>query len=286
MSGNSHTHVPPAADPWNWDHIVAGVLRPARPELARCLRAVEEYSAARADHANNRMRALADIESRIQGARDRVFAVGTGVVTSEMTALEREWREASRDTRDSRDLERLWQRIAPERWLAQPERLPTTLDAVAALAADPDGVDEAELAARALGTALARWDVPVGGRTEWCVARELTFAVRSEVLFAAPVAAAGEVVEHADVQAAHRQSREIRQRLGALGVQTRNSSVGRELGFLAFASTLWAAAALRDPKLAELPNPIAPALRIWRLGYALTGADASLVVLTSLPASG
>lgn len=267
-----------------WDRILDGVLRPARPERARCLRALDEYQAARDDHMTTRSRALAEIEARIGDARERALAADDGVVTSEMTRLERAWREASRATPSTRDLERLWARVAPARWLDAPRRVAGPAEAVVALCSDPDGVETAEGAVASLRGALRGFQVEIGPRIEWWVATELTFAVRAEALLAGPAAALARVATHAATQHAHRRRREVRERLRVPAVSTRNSSIARELGFLAFASALWADAAPRLPgDLAATTDPFGPALAIWGLGYVLTGADASGVVLTALP---
>lgn len=258
---------------------MAGVLRPARPERARCLAALDAYLAARDDRLQTRIRSLAEIEERIQRAREKVFGEGTGVVGAEMTALEREWREASRDVSQGAVLDRFWTQVAPERWRAEPPRVTGSAEAMATLASDPEGVEAAERAAASLRGALATWQVTIGARVEWCVAREITFAVRAEELFAGPVAALSELADHAAVQAAHRVRRDVRERLGAQKTPTRNSSIAREIGVLAFGASLWESAAARLD--ANVVDPFAPALEVWRLGYALTGADASGVVLTA-----
>lgn len=263
----------------DWDRILAGVLRPARSELDGCKRALDEYAAARADFAQSRMRVLSEIEARLSAARAKVFAAGTGVVSADMTALEREWLTASRETSPELDLERLWQRVSPERWRSR--RMPDSAEAIVTLASDPDGVDEAERTVSELSLALASWGVTVGARVDWCVARELTFAIRSEELFSAPASALTAVATHVETQAAHRRRLAIRDRVQDASAPTRNSSVARELAFLAFASALWDAAKDRLPDRADA---IGPALRLWRLGYALTAADPSGVVLTALPA--
>ncbi len=259
----------------DWDQLLAGVLRPARPAAARCLREHDDYRAASADRVQSRARTLAEIESRIGDARAAVFAAGTGAVGADMTALEREWLAASRaigadrgleSNRAEQPLERFWARVAPEGFV---RRLGAdSAEAMATLASDPEGVERAERAVAELRAALSVRGVAIGARVEWSVSSELTFGVRAEELFAASLAEL--VCDHGATQAAHRLRRDVQQRLSAVRAPSRNSSVSRELGFLAFASALGVA-------------DVAPALAIYRLGYALTAANDTAVVLTSLP---
>lgn len=250
----------------DWEQLLAGVLRPARPGAARCLRELADYRAACSDRVQSRARTLAEIEARIGDARAAVFAAGTGAVGADMTALEREWLAASRGSAADRSPERFWARVAPEGFV---RRLGAdSAEAMATLASDPEGVERAERAVSELRAALSARGVAIGERVEWAVSSELTFGVRAEELFAASLAEL--VVDHAATGAAHRLRRDVQHRLSGVRAPSRNSSVSRELGFLAFASALGVA-------------DVAPALAIYRLGYALTAANDTAVVLTSLP---
>jgi hypothetical protein len=259
----------------DWDAILARALRPARPRLDACLRAHREYAAAAADHAHGRTRRLVAIESRLNAARAKVFAAGNGVVPAEVTAIEREWLAEFRTPGPSRDLDVLWARMAPEHWRAS-RVAPPTAEAMVALASDPDSVEAAERAASALRESLAPFGVVVGTRVDWIVASEIAFAVRAQELFAAAMTTLGDV-GHRAVQDAHRLRRNVRERLGDRDVVTRNSSLGRELGWLAFASSSWSAQRTDAP-------PFAPVLEIYRLGYVPSAVDASGVTLGALPA--
>jgi hypothetical protein len=252
----------------DWDRIVNGALRPARPRIDRCMEAYRAYVAAVADRMHGHARTLADIENRLSRARERVFAEGSGKVPAEVTAIEREWLAAARSKSPARELETLWRQIAPERWQRP---VPEGAEAMVTLASDPDGVDAAERAAASLREALAPWGVTLGPRVQWVVSRELTFAVRAEELFAAPLATCAEAA-HDVVQRGHRVRRDLRDRLGPQTIPTRNSSLAREIGIIAFGSTVREQGA----------DPFAPALEIYALGYALTAADAAGVTITAV----
>lgn len=257
----------------DWDRIVNGVLRPARPRLDRCVEAHRAYLAAVADRTHGHARTLADIENRLSRARERVFAEGSGKVPAEITAIEREWLAAARNPAPARELETLWRQVAPERWLDGARPMPEGAEAVVTLASDPDGVEAAERAAHDLREALVPWGVTLGTGVHWVVSRELTFALRAEELFAAPLAACAEA-PHEIVQAGHRLRRDLRDRLGAQTVPTRNSSIARELGLLAFGASVW--------ETRKEPSPFAPALAIYTLGYAISAADSTGVTLTAI----
>src|SRR6187549_1515597 len=99
-----------------WLHLLDSVLRPGRPRLERCLRERERHLEAQRAVAEDRARAIARCEARIETARARVFANNDGIVTSWMTELEREWRRLAR--RDpERGLMDLWARVAPPAWI-------------------------------------------------------------------------------------------------------------------------------------------------------------------------
>lgn len=110
--------------------------------------------------AKNRARALAECEARIEAARADVFAARDGVVTANMTALEREWRRVSRGDREGEAMD-VWARIAPSAWLDRKRwrGTPEPMEAAVLLAADIDGVEVAER-----GFARVSWR-PLG--TDW-----------------------------------------------------------------------------------------------------------------------
>jgi hypothetical protein len=125
----------------DWTRLVDSLLRPARPRLEECRADAERIAA---DIAGKRARARAECEARIESLRAQVFAARDGVVTAQMTALEREWRRLSRGDRDG-DLMNVWSRIAPARWIDQKRwRDAPQLETAVLLASDPDGVELAE----------------------------------------------------------------------------------------------------------------------------------------------
>lgn len=138
----------------SWQKVIDSVLRPPRPHLERCIAEREAYVEAR-------RRAIRDCEIRIEQARSAVFAANDGVVTARMTELEREWRTLSRADQEGKLMD-LWARIAPPSWIdrkrwrdSDPEH---RLDALIALASDPQGVEAAEQAVLTLRPkARIRW---------------------------------------------------------------------------------------------------------------------------------
>ena len=134
-----------------WLRVVDSLLRPARPRLAECRAEAERMAQA---FASERARAVADCERRIEALRAEVFAAKNGVVTASMTALEREWRRLSRGDRDG-ELMDIWARIAPRSWVDRKRwRDAPQLETAVLLAADPEGVEQAE---DAIGGARVRW---------------------------------------------------------------------------------------------------------------------------------
>jgi len=151
----------------SWLELVDSVLRPARPYLERCVREREQHLAARRSAGDERRRAVAACEARIEAARADVFSAKDGVVGARMTTLEREWRLLSRTDPDA-GLMDLWARIAPPAWIDRKlwrgSEAAARLDAAIALAADPDGVDAAEAAIAVLRKTSA---TPIGPRIRW-----------------------------------------------------------------------------------------------------------------------
>ena len=259
----------------DWDSIVAGVSTPARPQLERCLSAYRRYQEALTEGFQQRTRTITDVEHRLNAARARVFAAGTGVVPAEVTALEREWLTAARAPGPTRELATLWQQVAPERWIEGGRSVPPSAEAIVTLASDPDGVEEAERAASALREALLPSGITVGPKTDWMVSREVMYIARADQLFSVPFASIGDV-PHDALQRAHRLRNEVRARLGDRRIEARNSSLGREVGWLAFASSVWR-------ELRTEPAPFEPFLAIYRHGYVPTAVDATGVTLTAIP---
>lgn len=268
----------------DWERVITGVLRPARPELGRCLEATRRWRERRGADRRERLRALADCERRIVEARGRVFAARDGVVGGEMTALEREWRELAR--REDATLAELWRELAPSSPPALAARGLDPSVAAVTLASDPAGVAEVERAAAALRAALEPWGVVVGARVEWTLGRTIALTTPAAELLAAPTRAALEVLgadAHAVRGRAHRLGRSFRPSLAHAhdaGLFAAGSPV-RELRQLALASALWDAARERSPALALRDDPVEPLLAVWRAGYVPCRVDARSVAIAA-----
>lgn len=250
-----------------WLEVVDRLLRPARPRLAQCLEERERHRARRARVDAERRQAIADCERRIGDARARVFAANDGIVGGTMTALEREWRLLSRRDPDA-GLMDLWAAIAPEAWIDRKrwrDSAPAAqLDAAIALASDPEGVDAAESAVRALAKALAPFGVRIGASIRFRVGTEDADAVSA--LLDAPLRASPAAVTararrlEEDVLAATR------------GRFPDRPLLGRGVARAAFVDAVMGRA-----------SPLAPLAALWRTGYAPAAIDAEQVVLEVPP---
>jgi hypothetical protein len=262
----------------SWLTLVDSVLRPARPGLERCLRARDEHLITRRPFSEERARAIARCERRIETARAAVFAANDGVVPARMTELEREWRLLSRPDPDGALMD-LWARIAPTSWI---DRKPwrdshpaARLDAAVALAADPEGVEAAEVAVRSLSAALERWGVRIGARVRWRAFERDADCV--EEMLAHPLRAAREALSRSDeedviVARAERIEREVHD--AALARLEGRPMLARGIARAAFADFVFRAAALRDE-----PNPVDALRALWATGYTMSSAGASGVTL-------
>ncbi len=262
----------------SWLKLVGSVLRPARPHLERCLREHERHLVARRLFAEERRRAIADCEARIESARAVVLAENDGIVTSRMTDLEREWRTISRSDPDG-GLMDLWAQIAPFSWIdrkrwrdSDPD---ARLDAAIALAADVEGVETAESAIDALRVALAAWGTPIGSRIRW-----RSFEHDSECtaeLLAEPLRAAREVLSASGVRSvalerAQHLARDVQE--AALLRFPERPLLARGLAHAAFVDCAWCSA-----PLAARPNPVKALREIWSAGYVLSAIDRSGVTV-------
>lgn len=153
-----------------WLGVVDTILRPARKDLAFCLGERELHLERRKRLNDERMRALKDVEQRIESARSLVFAASDGVVRMNMTDLEREWRHLSKRDPDA-GLMDLWARITPTSWHDQKKwrdsPAASRVDAAVALGSDIAGVEAAEEAVVALRAALREGGATIGARTSW-----------------------------------------------------------------------------------------------------------------------
>lgn len=252
----------------SWLGLVESVLRPARPHLRRCLREREIHLESRRAFAEQRARALAHCEVRIQMARAAVFAADDGVVTLRMTELEREWRRLSRADRDA-GLMDLWSRIAPPEWMDRKlwrDSAPAgQLDAAVLLAADVDGVERAEAAARALRSALAAWGVSMGAQIRW---RAFDHDVDATTeLLTEPLRAACEDIASFDgapvvLERAQGLEREVHTAMTARFPQ--RPMLARSIAHAAFVDFVQRAATRAAPS-----NPVAALVELWRTGYSI-----------------
>jgi hypothetical protein len=270
----------------SWLQLIEAVLRPARPQLARCLRERERHLDARRAAGEQRTRALADCRARIEAARAVVFAANDGVISRRMTDLEREWRRLARQDPDA-GLMDLWARIAPSSWLDQKlwrgSEPATQVDAAVALAADVEGVEEAASAVRALRVALAPWGMALATGIHWrarartsAIDADCTTPLLSEPLRAALAALFTSEVQGAVLARARRLEHDIHEAAGARFPD--RPLLVRSLAHAAFVDSVWHGAALADH-----PNPVTSLRRLWKTGYALASIDASGVTLEIPP---
>jgi hypothetical protein len=153
-----------------WLELPGSLLRPARPDAARCLAERELHLKERKRLSDERGRAVADCERRIETARAAIFAASDGVVGAKMTELEREWRALAKVDPDA-GLMDLWARIAPpawhdrKRWRDCPPM--DRVDVAVALASDVEGVEAAESAVLRLRAAFGKQGIPIAPRVAW-----------------------------------------------------------------------------------------------------------------------
>jgi hypothetical protein len=268
----------------SWLELVDCVLRPARPDLDRCLRERERHLAHRQVIAEERTRALARCIAEIETARSAVFAAADGFVPSRMTELEREWRRLARRDLDGETME-LWARVAPASWIdrkrwrdSEPAR---HVDAAIALAADVEAVEAAEAAIDSLRDALGAGGVRIGARTRWRSCDDdfqETASLLAEPLVAAREALVARGVGSVVLERAQRLEHDVheaaRRRLADRPV------LASGLAHAAFVDAVWRAASLADR-----PNPVTSLRALWKTGYVLSALDPSGVTL-AIPRGG
>jgi hypothetical protein len=266
----------------SWLQLVASVLRPARPDLERCLREREPHLAAERAYGDERARAMAHCRASIENLRAQVFAEQDGVVPARMTDLERQWRALARSDRDGRLMD-LWARIAPASWVDRKRwrdsEQGSQLDAALALAADVDGVEAAENALASLRVALAAWGTVIGPRVRWRWL-EQDFSRTAELL-TEPLREACEVLAARGVQAvvlerAQQLEREVHEAAHARFPE--RTVLTRALAHAAFVDFIWRAAAL-----SARPQPVTPLRELWATGYVLSDVDASGIAVEIPP---
>ena len=270
----------------SWLGLVERVLRPARPDLERCLLEGERHRAAGQQLSERRLRALNDCRHRIEAARALVFEADDGLIPSVMTDLERQWLALARVDPDG-GLMDLWARIAPGSWLDRKRWRDSNdgarLEAALALAADPAGVEAAEGAIHALGAALAAWGTPLGSTIRW---RSFDAGADGETdcvseLLARPLNAAREVLGKRSagpilLERALGLERGVRE-------AARQRFPERPLLCQAIAHAACVDFCLRAAGLGDRPNPVTELCALWQTGYLLADRDAASVTLEIPP---
>jgi hypothetical protein len=257
----------------SWVELVGSVLRPSRPHLERCVEERERHLVARRAVAEERARAVADCEARIESARAAVFAARDGVVTLLMTELEREWRRLSRPDPEGGMMD-LWARIAPPSWIDRKRwrdgDRAVQLDTAIALASDVDGVEAVEDALRT--------------RVRWCFAVEdsdCTATWLAEPLRAAVESLAAGDIDSIALSRVLERARRIEQEVIDVA-HTRlpgRPLLAQSVAHAAFVDTVWTA----SPVAARRPNPVTPLREVWRAGYAVAAIDGTCLTIELPP---
>lgn len=264
-----------------WLKLASSILRPARSHLDQHLLIQRErYLEERQNVAQERARALAECEQRIEAARARVFAAKDGVVTAQMTELEREWRRLSRRNTSDGALMDLWARIAPRSWIdrkrwrdSAPEM---QADAAIALAGDVEGVEAAEAALDRLRAALAASSgIALGRRTRFrLLARDF---LGMEDLLAPSLKNAREGLAPRAIDRARHLQRDVHDAM--LARFPEREPLVHAVAHAALVDAIWRASALGR----SAPNPITPLCDLWATGYVLSEVDAEHVTLEIPP---
>ncbi|MEO6418148.1 MAG: hypothetical protein ABIP39_01985 [Polyangiaceae bacterium] len=262
----------------SWLALVDSVLHPTRPDLERCLQERERHLAVRRPVSEERLRAIAGCERRIESARAAIFAASDGVVASHMTRLEREWLRLSRPDPDAGMMD-LWARVAPPSWADQKRwrgsDASSQLDAAIALAADASGVEAAETAIGSLRIALAAWGIQLGARILWRSSEsdaDCTTALLAEPLRMASEAVAASDAQRIVLERAQQLERDVREAL--LQRFPERPVLASGVAHAAFVDFVFRAAALDDR-----PNPVTALRDLWKTGYVLSHADTSGVTV-------
>ena len=262
-----------------WLKVVEAVGRPLRPRLDVCLAARDAHVESRRAAADMRARAIAQCTARIEAARAEVFAANTGVVTARMTELEREWRMLSRVDLDG-GLMDLWARIAPATWIDRKgwrHSAPAArLEAVVALASDPQGVEAAEAAAATLRSALIPYDISLPARVLWHPSSE-DFAGIDSLLASPRSSALRALSTHGDVRPALARAQETEQdvRAAANARFPERGALAHGIAHAAFVDFIWHASGLPAEE-----NPTTSLKALWSAGYGLARIDTDNVTLT------
>ncbi len=266
-----------------WTDLIGAILKPARPRLAVCRTRADAHLREQRRIDERRAQALAECRARIEDARATVFATGDGVVRADMTALEREWRTLSRGERsfDERTLA-TWSAIAPRHWaerlrFTSSGDLATDTEAAVVLASDPNGVEQAEAAARRL--------VPEASVT-WHVSAAPTIARASEhlddVLRALTDAIAPSYGGAALLARAEERARAVSAAASASPVIAAVEGLAADVGFVARLDFLWRARTVDSRGEAAVECPSAAWIDLWRTGYVVSAIDARAITVGAL----
>jgi hypothetical protein len=268
----------------SWLGLLDRVLRPARPDLERCLNERARHVALRCSRQAERTRALALCVEQIDEARRVVFEADDGVVGAHMTALEREWRRLSREDPEG-GLMDLWAGLVTpasidlKRWRGAGAS--DELEALVALAADEANVILAEAALAQFAERLSQHGVVIGKRIRWRFGAGQQRTLLETLVVLAKVAAekCGERERAAILAGSEREQESVR----AAGEER---FLGRpllveELAQAAQVDFLW-----RSARLGDSQNPVSPLLSLWGAGYAIYELDAREVTLEIPPLDG
>lgn len=174
--------------------------------------------------------------------------------------------------------------LVPEHWIDDSARIfldakgntlphPPTARACRAFADDVAGVQTAEALAAEVCARLASWGMPPAARVRWRVV-DMHWQARP-LSGATPFRDACDAAELALLE---RDVTPSRSELMEALVCSSNPSA-KEARYDAARAAMWAQAVPLDRALAAKPDPFAPALSIWGLGYAFEAADPGGVTL-------
>jgi hypothetical protein len=254
-----------------WLEILDRILRPARPDLGRCIAMRELHLAAWRPFSDGLVRAMTNCEQRINDARAVVFAADDGVVGGRMTLLEREWRTLMRRNSEAGAMD-LWARIAPPTWIDRKRwrdsAAPLQLDAMIALASDVAGVEAAERATA---------NVRPGASVRWRLLEK--DAETATDLLAEPLREATDAIRPAHRPRITERLRRLERRVHWTA-RTRfhdRPGLSRDISHAAFVDGMWRVAF-------GIPNPRVRALGdLWKTGYAISEMTGAWVTLEIPP---
>ena len=276
----------------------SAVLAPQRQRLALCLEERARHVEAQKSRAEARARAIAACEARIERARADIFRANDGVVSREMTALEREWRLLARRDPDAGMMD-LWSRVAPPSWIDQKRWRSSApaaqVDAAVALASDVEGIEEAEAAIAELRDALAPFGVTLGASIGFRMMDRDADTTSSLLARVLDVARAELVDAGVDAPRVFERAAILEEELArAFGDALRDRpAFARAIAHAAFVDVVVGACAqlprAQTPRAqtqrapATRKNPTTSLRALWATGYTIAAADASGVIVALPP---